>query len=146
MLRGMTTAVYYADDLDAAKRWYTAVLGIEPYFDRPPYIEFRLGDYQHEFGILDRAYSTAEPGSSPRPAPAGVTLYWHVDDVEAAVERLISLGATLHEAPRDFGERFIGATVIDPFGNILGMMQNPHYLEVLARLTGGGAAATSPSA
>ena len=67
MLRGLTTVVYLADDPDAAKRWYSELSGIEPYFNRPPYIEFRLGDYQHELGILDRRYSAAEPSSRPRP-------------------------------------------------------------------------------
>jgi predicted enzyme related to lactoylglutathione lyase len=135
-LRGMATCVYLADDLDAAKRWYTEVLGIEPYFNRPPYIEFRIGDYQHELGILDRKYSTAEPGDRPRPGPAGTVVYWHVDDTQAAVDRLVSLGARVLEPPRDFGEGFIGASVIDPFGNILAVMRNPHYLEILARDTG----------
>ena len=44
MLRGPMTVVYLADDLDAAKRWCSEVLGIEPYFNRPPHIEFRLSD------------------------------------------------------------------------------------------------------
>ena len=134
MLRGLTTVVYFADDLEAAKQWYTEVLGIEPYFVHPPYIEFRLGDYQHELGILDRKYSTPEPGNAPRPAPAGACVYWHVDDTPAAVERLVSLGATVLDAPRDFGTGFIGASVVDPFGNILAVMQNPHYLDVLGQL------------
>jgi predicted enzyme related to lactoylglutathione lyase len=137
MLRGLTTVVYFADDLDAAKQWYSEVLGIEPYFNRPPYIEFRLGDYQHELGILDRRYSPAEGTDGPRPAPAGATIYWHVDDTAAAVDRLVSLGATVLEAPRDFGEGFIGASVIDPFGNILAVMRNPHYLDVLAQASAG---------
>jgi predicted enzyme related to lactoylglutathione lyase len=137
MLRGMTTAVYLADDLDAAKAWYTELLGREPYFNRPPYIEWRFGDYQHELGILDRTYSTAEPIDRPRPGPAGVVLYWHVDDITAAVDRLTSLGAKVIEPPRDFGEGFIGASLADPFGNILGVMYNPHYLEIVAQKTGG---------
>jgi predicted enzyme related to lactoylglutathione lyase len=137
MLRGLTTVVYFADDLEAAKQWYSELLGIEPYFNRPPYIEFRLGDYQHELGILDRKYSTAEPGSAPRPAPAGAQIYWHVDDTAAAVERLVSMGATVLDAPRDFGEGFIGASVIDPFGNILAVMRNPHYLDVLGQMWAG---------
>jgi hypothetical protein len=58
-------------------------------------------------------------------------VYWHVDDVPAIVDRLLSMGARQHEAPRDFGEGFIGASVIDPVENILGLMYNPHYLEVL---------------
>ncbi|MGE3273233.1 MAG: VOC family protein [Chloroflexota bacterium] len=133
MLRGLTTAVYLADDLAAARAWYTAVLGLEPYFSRPEYIEFRLGDYQHEFGILDRKYSTAEPGRQPRPQPAGAIVYWHVDDIHATVERLVSLGASVLDPPRQYGEGFIGASVVDPFGNILGVMYNQHYLDMLAQ-------------
>ena len=54
MLRGFATVNYYADDLEAAAAWYTAVLGVEPYFRIPGgYIEFRIGDYQHELGIVD---------------------------------------------------------------------------------------------
>jgi predicted enzyme related to lactoylglutathione lyase len=137
MLKGLTTVVYLADDLDAAKRWYGELLGIEPYFNRPEYVEFRLGDYQHELGILDRRYSPAEGSAGPRPAPAGAAVYWHVDDAAAAVDRLVAMGAKVLEAPRDFGEGFIGASVVDPFGNILSVMHNPHYLEVLARMTTG---------
>ncbi|HEX2913285.1 MAG TPA: VOC family protein, partial [Chloroflexia bacterium] len=59
-------------------------------------------------------------------------VYWQVDDVEATVERLLAMGAQPHEAPRNFGG-FIAASVIDPFGNILGIMYNPHYLEVLGQ-------------
>jgi predicted enzyme related to lactoylglutathione lyase len=128
-LRGLTTCVYQAADLAAAKAWYSELLGIEPYFNQPEYIEFRLGDYQHELGLLDSKYVKAQATS-----PAGVVVYWHVDDVPAMLERMVSLGAQQHEAPRDFGHGFIGASVIDPFGNILGIMYNPHYLEVLAAI------------
>lgn len=62
--------------------------------------------------------------------------FWHVDDLPATLERLLSLGAKEREAPTERGHGFVTATVIDPFGNILGIMSNPHYLEVLAR-TGG---------
>ncbi len=47
-LRGLTTVNYFATDHVAAKQWYTDFLGIKPYFERPGYVEFRLGDYQHE--------------------------------------------------------------------------------------------------
>jgi predicted enzyme related to lactoylglutathione lyase len=140
MLRGLTTVSFQTTDLAAAKRWYTELLGVEPYFDTPAYLEWRIGDYQHELGILDSAY-LGEVGTRPTNAqagPAGTLVYWHVDDVEAAVARLVELGATLLEAPRDFGHAFIGASVVDPFGNVLGVMQNPHYLEVLASGSVGG--------
>lgn len=132
MLRGLTTVVYQASDHDAAKRWYSELLGIDPYFNRPGYAEFRLGDYQHEVGLVDSNYMHVLGGAeSAATGPSGVIVYWHVDDVTATLDQLVSMGAKQHQAPRDFGEGFIGASVIDPFGNILGIMHNPHYLEVL---------------
>ena len=132
-LRGLTTVVMQAADLGAARQWYTELLGIEPYFQRSEYIEFRVGDYQHEMGILDSKYLPDLGGATGAAnAPGGVIVYWHVDDVPAVMARLLAQGATQHQPPRDFGDGFIGASVIDPFGNILGIMYNPHYLEVLA--------------
>ena len=136
MLRGMCTVSYWADDLEAAKAWYAALLGIDPYYEVPgpdgraAYVEFRLGDYQHELGLIDRRFAPAGTSSGP----GGVVVYWAVDDVPATLERLLTMGATEHEPPQDRGGKgFITATVIDPFGNILGIMQNPHYREVLQR-------------
>lgn len=132
MLRGVATVTLWADDLEAASAWYTEVLGLAPYYVVPGgYVEFRIGDYEHELGIIARSYS-------PRPQPAepgGVVAYWHVDDVRAAFARLLELGATEYEPviERGNGEGFVTAAVVDPFGNVLGVMENPHYLEILAR-------------
>ena len=63
--------------------------------------------------------------------PAGADMFWHVDDVNATFHRLLSLGAKQLEAPLDRGQGYITASVVDPFGNILGIMYNPHYLQVL---------------
>lgn len=132
MLRGLANISFFADDVPAARDWYTEVLGLEPYFARPvegppAYVEFRVGDYQHEFGIVDRRF--APPGQSDR--PGGSVTYWHVDDVRAAFDRLIALGATVHDEPVERGPGFVTASVLDPFGNILGVMYNQHYLDVL---------------
>ena len=127
-LRGFTTISYWAADLEAAKRWYTELLGIEPYFHRPGYCEFRLGDYQHELGLIESTYA---PFDTQAHVPAGALMYWHVDDVNATFHRLLSLGAKQLEAPLDRGQGYITASVVDPFGNILGIMYNPHYLQVL---------------
>ena len=131
MLRGLTTVAYQADDLAAARRWYSEFLGTEPYFNRPEYIEFRIGDYQHEFGILDGKLREARGLTATPGGPAGTVTYWHVDDIEATLQRLLAMGARQLQAPRDFGEGFIGATGLDPFGNVIGLMYNPHYLAVL---------------
>jgi predicted enzyme related to lactoylglutathione lyase len=127
-LRGFATISLWAGDLEAAKCWYTELLGFEPYFQRPGYCEFRVGDYQHEIGLIDSKYA---PGRGPV-GPGGVIVYWHVDDVEGIVKRLLSLGATEYEPVTERGPGFVTASVVDPFGNILGVMYNRHYLEVLA--------------
>ncbi|MER6947529.1 VOC family protein [Nonomuraea sp. NPDC000554] len=134
MLRGLTTVSFFADDVTAAARWYTELLGIEPYFTRPAkgtpaYVEFRIGDHQHELGIIDSRFACR-----PRSEEAGgAVTYWHVDDVETAFERLLSLGATAYEEPVERGPGFVTASVVDPFGNVLGVMYNQHYLEVVGR-------------
>ncbi len=127
MLRGLTTVSFWVADLAAAKKWYAELLSIDPYFERPGYAEFRLGDYQHELGLIDSRY--APDGLTT--GLAGAVVYWHVDDVTATLEKLLSMKAKEHEAPTDRGEGFVTASVVDPFGNILGIMYNPHYLEVL---------------
>ena len=133
MLRGLSTVTYLADDVAAATDWYTQLLGVEPYFARsvegtPAYAEYRIGDYQHELGILSRRFA-APPGQSSE--SGGATVYWHVDDVHASFERLLALGASACEQPVERGPGFITASVIDPFGNLLGVMYNQHYLDVL---------------
>ena len=127
MLRGLTTVSFWAADHAAAKYWYIELLGIDPYFERPGYAEFRLGDYQHELGLIDSRYAPAGTATGP----AGAVVYWHVDDVTATLEKLLSMGAKEYEALRERGEGFVTASVVDPFGNILGIMYNRHYLEVL---------------
>lgn len=132
-LRGLSTVRFHAEDHAAAKRWYSELLGTEPYFDRPGYAEFRIGDYQHELGIVDSRFMK-ELGNAGHATqePGGAVVYWHVDDVQATLSRLTEMGAKVHEPARDFGGAFIVASVIDPFGNILGIMYSPHYLEMLA--------------
>jgi len=130
MLNGFATQNVYAADLDAAAAWYADVLGIEPYFRRPGYVEFRVGPYEHEFGIIDAAY---RPDAAPA-APGGPILYWQVDDVVGAAESLLARGATEFQPVMVRGEGFVTASVVDPFGNLLGVMQNVHFTDVRERL------------
>lgn len=41
------------------------------------------------------------------------------------------MGAEEYEPIKNRGEGFITASVTDPFGNVLGIMYNSHYLEML---------------
>ena len=128
MLRGIATVSYFAQDLEAAKAWYTELLGIEPYFEvGGGYAEYRIGDHRQELGLVQGDYAKHDLGVA-----GGSILYWHVDDLDAAVKRLLDMGATEHEPRIERGEGFVTASVIDPFGNVLGVMYNPHYLDVLA--------------
>ncbi|GAA3182811.1 VOC family protein [Nonomuraea roseoviolacea] len=137
MLRGFATVNLFADDLAAARDWYAELLRVQPYFEvpgpdgGPAYVEFRVGDYQHELGIVRGAYGPHGPGAGAS-GPSGAVLYWAVDDVEATLERLFALGAKEHQGVVDRGGNgFVTASVVDPFGNVLGIMTNPHYMEVL---------------
>jgi predicted enzyme related to lactoylglutathione lyase len=126
-LRGLTTLNFYAANTAEAKEWYTQLLGFPPYFERPGYMEFRIGDYQHELGIIDARFAPPVTNTTP----GGAIMYWHVDDVQGTLDRLLSMGAKLYEKVMVRGEGFVTASVVDPFGNVLGIMYNRHYLEVV---------------
>ena len=133
MLRGISTMNLWAEDLPAATRWYTELLGAGPYVTSgaagrgPGYVEFRIGDYQHELGIIDRRFAPSELAAGP----GGAVVYWHVDDVAATLDRLVPLGARQLEALTERGPGFVTASIADPFGNVLGIMYNRHYLDIL---------------
>jgi predicted enzyme related to lactoylglutathione lyase len=134
-LRGFATINYWVDDLEAAKRWYAELLGVEPYFERPgpdgrpAYAEFRIGDFQAELGLINREFEPAGAATEP----GGALMHWHVDDLSATVERLLSMGAKEYQPITPHGDSgFVTASVVDPFGNVLGVMYNPHYLDVVA--------------
>jgi predicted enzyme related to lactoylglutathione lyase len=117
-LLGLRTAKYTARDLTAAKSWYSEVLGIAPYFDEPFYVGFNVGGY--ELGITpDTAAATDRP-------EAGVA-YWGVTNADSAYARLLTLGATEFEPIQDVGDGIRIGAVRDPFGNILGVIENPHF-------------------
>jgi predicted enzyme related to lactoylglutathione lyase len=128
-LRGLSTVTFWADDIEAAKKWYSEFLGFEPYFERGGgYVEYRIGDFEHELGIIDRRYA---PKNAAR-KPGGVVVYWHVDNVEKTVARLTEMGAKEYEPVTEREDGFVTAAVVDPFGNILGVMYSPHYLDEVA--------------
>jgi catechol 2,3-dioxygenase-like lactoylglutathione lyase family enzyme len=137
MLRGFATVSFYAADVKAARAWYEDLLGIEAYYavpsaEDPAYVEFRFGDFQCELGIIDAKYATHQVTSGP----AGAVIHWHVDDLEAELQHLLAHGATLQDPITERGNNtgFRTAAVVDPFGNLIGIMNNPHYLEILEDL------------
>ena len=114
---GLRTAIYHAPELAKGKAWYSKILGIEPYFDQPFYVGFNVASY--ELGL--------DPDPSSSAGSGGVIVYWGVPDTNAALKRLLSLGATERTNVQDVGEGILVATVLDPFGNIFGLIENPHF-------------------
>ncbi|MDP1580763.1 MAG: VOC family protein [Candidatus Didemnitutus sp.] len=116
-LKGLRTVIYPAPDLARAKEWYARALGLAPYFDEPFYVGFNVGGF--ELGLL--------PDAPVASAPSGVLSYWGVDDVPKAFAQLLAQGATAHEEPKNVGGEIVVASVLDPFGNIIGLIDNPDF-------------------
>ena len=118
MFQGLRTAIYHVSDIERGKQWYSKVVGIEPYFDQPFYVGYNVSGY--ELGLQPVESASGERSD-------GAVAYWGVENAEAAFQRLIELGATAHEPVQDVGEGIKVATVKDPFGNVLGIIENPHF-------------------
>ena len=117
MFQGLRTVIYKVDDLEKAKEWYSGVVGFGPYFDQPFYVGFNVGGF--ELG-LDPDMSGVEKGNSE-------IAYWGVADISDAVEKVRSIGAEFVQDATDGGEGIKVASFKDPFGNVIGIIENPHF-------------------
>ena len=114
MFQGLRTIIYPAPDLAASKAWFTELLGKPPYFDEPFYVGFEVAGYE----------LALDPGGDPVTGPV---TYWGVADVDTALARLLEAGATAREAVRAVGGGIRVATVVEPGGAVLGVIENPHF-------------------
>lgn len=115
---GLRTITYHVTDLSAAKAWYTVATGVEPYFDEPFYVGFNIGGF--ELG-LDPNPESGKSGAG------GTTAYWGVGNAANTIAKLVDAGATLKSAATEVGDGIRIGTVIDPFGNELGVIENPQF-------------------
>jgi predicted enzyme related to lactoylglutathione lyase len=111
--QGLKTLLVPVSDLATAKAVYAALLGVPPQADAPYYVGFEA-DGQH-IGLL--------PGGGPQGMTTPVP-YWHVADIEAKLAEVTAAGATLKEPVREVGGGRLVATVTDPDGNVLGLIQD----------------------
>ncbi len=111
--QGIKTVLHPVSDLATAKVMYAALLGIEPQADGPYYVGFEAEGQQ--IGLV--------PGGGPQGMTSPVA-YWHVEDIEAKLAEVTAAGATVKESPRDVGGGRLVATVTDPDGNVLGLIQD----------------------
>lgn len=112
---GLRSVIYPAPDLASAKAWYSQAFEAKPYFDQPFYVGFEIGGF--ELGLLPNA----------TPGITGSQALWGVASIAATYARLLRLGAASLEAPHDVGDGIKVAAVQDPFGNRLGLIENPHF-------------------
>jgi predicted enzyme related to lactoylglutathione lyase len=113
-LEGLRTVIYPAPDIQTAKKWWADLLGIEPYFDQPFYVGFKVGEYEL---ALMQSLNPLE----------GALVYWSVNDVAHAVEVAIAAGSTEHTPVADVGDGIVAATVRTPSGTILGLISNHNF-------------------
>jgi predicted enzyme related to lactoylglutathione lyase len=118
MMLGLRTTIYHVDDLEKAKHWYSRAFGAQPYFDEPFYVGFNVGGY--ELGLNPDV-------TAVRPGPGGALPYWGVVDIDAAVRKFVDMGAQVTEPAHEVGQGIKVATVADPFGNLIGLIENPHF-------------------
>jgi predicted enzyme related to lactoylglutathione lyase len=112
MTSGLKTIIYPVKDLTAAKAVYGPLLGVEPTMDQPYYVGYDVGD-QHV-------------GLDPNGHQQGLTgpiSYWNVQDIEATVKGLLAAGAQQQQPVTDVGAGKLIATMTDPDGNVIGLMQ-----------------------
>ena len=112
--QGIKIVLHPVTDLTAAKAVYTALLGAPPQHDAPYYVGYEAAG-QH-IGLV--------PGGGPQGMTSPVA-YWHVPDIEAKLAEVTAAGATVKEPARDVGGGRLVATVTDPDGNVLGLLQDP---------------------
>lgn len=118
MVKGLGTVIYHVPDLNRAKTWYAEAFEQQPYFDQPFYVGFNIAGY--ELG-LDPDQSVSRAGRD------GGVAYWRVAEIQRAVRHFVTAGATTVTPIGDVGEGIKVATVADPFGNLIGLIENPHF-------------------
>ena len=83
-----------------------------PTSDAPYYVGYEAEGQQ--IGLV--------PGGGGMTSPVA---FWHVPDIEAKLAEVTAAGATVKEPARDVGFGRLVATVTDPDGNVLGLLQDP---------------------
>jgi predicted enzyme related to lactoylglutathione lyase len=117
MIQGLRTVIYFVKDLDIAKAWYSQIFNKPPYFDEPFYVGFNIEGF--ELGL--------RPDKEGENFDNNTVAYWGVKDASTVYQYLLQNGSIADEEIRDVGGGILIGTVIDPAGNVFGIIENPHF-------------------
>jgi len=117
MLKGVETVIYYTKDLKAATKWYKETFNLKPNHESSHYVGFTVCGYELGLHPLD--------ANDALPEGKHQTAYWTVADLKESLLHLTKNGAKIHHDIMDVGGGVQFAEVLDPFGNIFGIIQNP---------------------
>lgn len=114
---GLRTLIFRMEDLQAGKKWYSEFLATEPYFDQPFYIGYNVGGFEVGLHPIEEGLKKGN----------NVETYLGVENIESAKERALGLGAKINTDIQDVGDGIKVITLLDPFDNLIGMIENPHF-------------------
>ncbi len=110
MNQGVKSIIYTVKDMARAKSQFRTLLGVEPYGDQPYYIGFKVGD--QDIGLV------------PNSPEGGTAAFYHVDDIQQSIQSLVDSGSKVLREAKDVGGGRLVASVRDPDGNIIGLVQD----------------------
>ena len=114
MFKKLRTVIYHVDDLQKAKNWYAELTGVQPYFDEVFYVGFNINGF--ELGLDPDFEEIIERGTQ-------AVAYWNVDDINTTVKKITNAGAILSSKIKEVGGGIKVATVVDPWGNAVGLIE-----------------------
>ena len=110
MNKGVKTIIYPVKDVNKAKTLFRKLLEVEPYADQSYYVGFKVGD-QH-IGLV------------PSNPEAGMTAFYHVDNIKNSLQILLDGGGTVIQDVKNVGGGRLIASIRDKDSNIIGLIQN----------------------
>ena len=113
MFKKLRTVIYYVPDLQKAKEWYIKLTGNQPYFDEPFYVGFDFNGC--ELGLHPQDETIVKGNQT--------VTHWAVNEIDNCVTKMLEHGATVLHKTSDVGGGIKVATLLDPWGNAVGLIE-----------------------
>ncbi len=114
---GIGSVIYEVDNIQEARDWYAKAFETKPQIDESHYVGFMINGYAIGFRSKKEERCTKIEST---------VCYWDVKNIQEVYDRLVGLGAKEDQPPFDAGGEMKLATVVDPFGHMIGLSYNPY--------------------